>query len=353
MNDIYVQLVYAGTRTSFQGMGPSLIQLAEFPTTVGRLQIAVHEQCQPEVYHVSAGRLNIWHPDELGGGHLNPWEVVADPSKVYVVEVPPPPETTRSTEPVVNWTSAKDRHRLAVGADDRVIELSEALLEGTGVGRASGQPLTLYCRPQFRGQWDALSRYSIENAAITWVVGPPGTGKTCTALAFAYALDSSFWDVLWISFDREDETLNCVWLRGDAKLMCVVKMTQLALLKQVLGSTSKDKTTIVFLDGYVTSNQYVEHARMLCKEWHCEDKSIHRLVYVCSMAGVNKRFHQDINESFVRCQETWRRKKQRKPKHPALRGCNGLFELRICISSNRGGLKITKRRSTMTPFSKT
>ncbi|KAH7487762.1 uncharacterized protein KRP23_1725 [Phytophthora ramorum] len=130
-----------------------------------------------------------------------------------VVEVPVPKEVDDER---IAWTAPEARPQLGVRADDQLIRLSEAMIEGSGVGD-SGQSLMLFCRQQFETQWSEMNRCSVENEAIEWIVGPPGTGKSCTALAFAYALDSLVWDVLWISFARVRDAFMCVWLRGNEK----------------------------------------------------------------------------------------------------------------------------------------
>ncbi|KAL4150863.1 hypothetical protein PRNP1_010259 [Phytophthora ramorum] len=207
-----------------------------------------------------------------------------------VVEVPVSKEVDDER---IAWTAPEARPQLGVRADDQLIRLSEAMIEGSGVGD-SGQSLMLFCRQQFETQWSEMNRCSVENEAIEWIVGPPGTGKSCTALAFAYALDSSVWDVLWISFARVRDAFMCVWLRGNEKVTCVVYLAELQLLKKILRSTPTRKSTILFLDGYAASGVHIEEARLMCKQWHDKDKRIHRLVYVCSMSSVNKKFHRAL-----------------------------------------------------------
>jgi hypothetical protein len=98
----------------------------EFPTTVGRLQIAVHEQCHPDVCHVIAGWLNIWHQDALVGGSLNPWEEVADPSQAYILKFHRRTNRLRievsiAGEAQLSGAHFQPRPHISMSDDDRVL----------------------------------------------------------------------------------------------------------------------------------------------------------------------------------------------------------------------------------------
>jgi MoxR-like ATPase len=51
------------------------------------------------------------------------------------------------------------------------------------------QKLVLYCRPTFHEQFKFLRERAINNGVLGWILGPPGTGKSATSLAFASTLD--------------------------------------------------------------------------------------------------------------------------------------------------------------------
>ncbi|EGZ07419.1 hypothetical protein PHYSODRAFT_306600 [Phytophthora sojae] len=83
---------------------------------------------------------------------------------------------------------------------------------GTGIGEDKKQ-LVLYRRQELVNEWNEIERCCIRTYSHLWIHGPPGTGKSCAALAYACSLDRSEWDVLWIhSSGRRDRWLN--WLQG-------------------------------------------------------------------------------------------------------------------------------------------
>ncbi|KAL7993787.1 hypothetical protein Plhal703r1_c61g0165621 [Plasmopara halstedii] len=153
-------------------------------------------------------------------------------------------------DPQVDWTVIPCA-RLVVDDADSLIELSATCIHGTGIGRP-GQSPTLYRRPALVKQWNEMKRCSIQTYAILWVVGPPETSKSCTALAFACALDRSHWEVPWIHYSRTDKLFNCVWLHENEKTFCVIKEETIERdLPAVLNGTTQTQPTTVFLDGLV------------------------------------------------------------------------------------------------------
>ncbi|KAG7379922.1 hypothetical protein PHYPSEUDO_008017 [Phytophthora pseudosyringae] len=102
--------------------------------------------------------------------------------------------TPNSVERIA-WTAPEVRPHLVVGKNDQLIRLPWAFVGGSGIGRGVGKELILYRRAPLRKQWHEIYRCVIRTYARFWVVGPPGTGQSCTALAFAYALNPSRWDV--------------------------------------------------------------------------------------------------------------------------------------------------------------
>lgn len=193
-----------------------------------------------------------------------------------LVKLPVPPQPERA-EPQVNWTVAPEPcHRLTVRAKDRLIQLPPSYIDGTGIGD-SDRPLILYRRAPLIKQWNEMNRCSIQTYALLRVVGPPGTGKSCAALAFAWSLKSSHWDVIWIHYSRHSENFNCVWLHGGTKATCVIGKEMVERdLAAILDSTSATTRTIVFLNGYVKASQAAESARLKCKGCHQRDVINHR-----------------------------------------------------------------------------
>ncbi|KAE8971472.1 hypothetical protein PR001_g26881, partial [Phytophthora rubi] len=143
-------------------------------------------------------------------------------------------------------------------------------------------------------EWNTINHNSIQASSILWISGPPGTGKSCTALAFACSLDPIVWDVLWIHYTRGSSEFNCVRMQGDAKELCFFRARDVdECLSQVLESTSTERKTIVFLDGYVAESEQAECAFESCSAWCRSNLGQHRLVIVTSMSVLGKKFRID------------------------------------------------------------
>ncbi|EGZ13144.1 hypothetical protein PHYSODRAFT_302865 [Phytophthora sojae] len=166
-------------------------------------------------------------------------------------------------------TQCEARLRVPLFGDTRVHELPVGCTRGSGLElRDCEEPLTLFCRPQFLEQWKEMYRNSVRTYALLWIVGPPGAGKSCTTLAFAYALEPFRWDVIWLHLSYKDKVVNFVWLRGNEKVMCTLEMSTLeSQLSWLLSKTSTEKTTILFLDGYDFNMKEEREARIICRDW--------------------------------------------------------------------------------------
>ena len=56
----------------------------------------------------------------------------------------------------------------------------------------------MYCRATFHGQFKFLQKRVIDHGACGWILGPSGTGKGVTTLAFISALNYCEWVISWI-----------------------------------------------------------------------------------------------------------------------------------------------------------
>ncbi|TMW61170.1 hypothetical protein Poli38472_013633 [Pythium oligandrum] len=139
-------------------------------------------------------------------------------------------------------------------------------------------------------QVQAMKRYSVNSYAVTWITGAWGTGKSCTALAFAYSLDLEKWQtVIWLHLDRQLGAIYCVWLANGQKRSCAIvekgdwSTTQqvFTLLKVKEGKHAKP--VAVFLDGYVKGDPLTEAAYSACLSWRTRRPLLHRLIVVTSM----------------------------------------------------------------------
>ncbi|KAG1686497.1 hypothetical protein DVH05_006511 [Phytophthora capsici] len=194
------------------------------------------------------------------------------------------------------WTSiATPFPPLAIDSTNPVLHIPEAYTVGSGLHNKKGG-LLLYLRKEVMDGWKALSTFVVETYAELWIVGPPGTGKSCTAFAFACSLNrvdgtlGKSWDVLWMSWSKgPDSELKCILFRGqDEKRTCSVLPSDLPSFLQTL-----QEETFVFLDGYT---QTPERRTSLgsCKYWRDQNKLQRRLVVVTSMGAVGKDWRPDL-----------------------------------------------------------
>jgi hypothetical protein len=123
-----------------------------------------------------------------------------------------------------------------------------------------------------------LQEQVIDKAAQGWILGPPGTGKSTTTLAFAAILDKSKWVVTWIHLDRI-ATTSCVRLEAGRKK--VLSLESVDNLKSILNDCDSSKQHILFLDGYAKG--YEKFLRV-ANTWLSEDSCTRRIVVVCSMS---------------------------------------------------------------------
>ncbi|KAG1686496.1 hypothetical protein DVH05_006510 [Phytophthora capsici] len=194
------------------------------------------------------------------------------------------------------WTSiASPFPPLVIDSTNPVLHIPEAYTVGSGLHNKKGG-LLLYLRKERMDGWKALSTFVVETYAELWIVGPPGTGKSCTAFAFACSLNrvggklGESWDVLWMSWSKgPDSELKCILFRGqDEKRTCSVLPSDLPSFLQTL-----QEETFVFLDGYT---QTPERRTSLgsCKYWRDQNKLQRRLVVVTSMGAVGKDWRPDL-----------------------------------------------------------
>jgi hypothetical protein len=89
--------------------------------------------------------------------------------------------------------------QLSNDPNSTLFQLHTNFLAKTGL---PSQKLLLYCRPTFHEQFNFLRERVINNCVLGWILGPPGTGKSTTALAFASTLYKNDWIVTWMHLSR-------------------------------------------------------------------------------------------------------------------------------------------------------
>jgi hypothetical protein len=171
--------------------------------------------------------------------------------------------------------------QLLYDPNSALFELNSEYLAKTGL---PSQKLILYCRPTFHEQFKFLQNRVIDDGVLGWILGPPGTGKSTTALAFASTLDRNTWVITWIHLDRADYPV-CVRLEGDSKKSREIYDSNIEELFDILEEVDKSKQHIVFIDGYTLNGRKHIDVQQACYSWLKKDREKRRLVLVCSMSS--------------------------------------------------------------------
>ncbi|KAE8908177.1 hypothetical protein PF005_g13297 [Phytophthora fragariae] len=181
---------------------------------------------------------------------------------------------------------------LAFDPKSPIIRIPKAYAEGSGL-YVGGDGVVLYLRKEVRAEWTALWKSVVQSYATLWIVGPPGTGKSCAAFAFACSLrrvgGGEKWKVMWIHCSKHSGLLSCILFSGDdEKRTCRIKPSLLgAVLK------SLDDYTVVFIDGYVKDRDE-RKVMWRCHEWRRIDTERRRIVVVSSMVSIGKDWRPDL-----------------------------------------------------------
>ncbi|KAI8831485.1 hypothetical protein BJ741DRAFT_318924 [Chytriomyces cf. hyalinus JEL632] len=155
-----------------------------------------------------------------------------------------------------------------------LFELDSTYLHGSGLPSTK---LVLFCLKSFHDQFKFLHERVLCESRFGWILGPPGTGKSTTNLAFISLMPTYFpeWTVTWIHLCQKFRPA-CIRFANRQKWSMVIDMGDLnEFLVNVEGKH-------VFLDGFVPSEDahIVVHARS--SGWRISDTTNRRLVVVCS-----------------------------------------------------------------------
>jgi hypothetical protein len=151
----------------------------------------------------------------------------------------------------------------------------------------SGLPpvrLMLYCRPTFHAQFKFMREEVLDEGHLGWILGPPGSGKSTTAVAFASTVNRSEWIVTWIHVSKTMKTWWCVRLIGDERKTRAISITD---VEEVLQINDETKRHVVLVDGLIATEAYNELATT-CIQWFIDDQSPkqrRRLAFVCSVSA--------------------------------------------------------------------
>jgi DNA polymerase III delta prime subunit len=190
--------------------------------------------------------------------------------------------------------------QLTYDVNSPLFQLDSDYLAKTGLPT---QKLVLYCRPTFHEQFKFLREKVIDGNVLGWVLGPPGTGKSTTTLAFASTLERNEWVISWIHLDRNRFPVY-VRLEGDSKKSREIYDANIDELYEILKEIDSSKKHIVFIDGYALNGRKHIDVQQVCYFWLNKDREKRRLVVVCSMssrykAKPEKDMQLNVKEFFV------------------------------------------------------
>jgi len=158
---------------------------------------------------------------------------------------------------------------------------------GAGVNDEKSD-LILYRRPIVRTQFRTLKTDVVEKGSICWVLGPPGSGKSCTAFAFALSLDRSKFVITWIHLSRDLFPVIIHFVEQDKCVMRMGTNDHQHLLKILDQQEVEGKTHILFLDGYVDDVDGHPVFMKACNSWVALKRNFRRLAIISSMQSRGK-----------------------------------------------------------------
>ena len=123
----------------------------------------------------------------------------------------------------------------------------------------------------------------MKESRVGCMLGPPGTGKSLTALAFASMLDLKVWTVTWIHVSRRSYPF-CVRIQEDSRSTRALQRHDYydELYEILHDEVDENKNHIVILDGMTI--KHVEEEKM-CVAWRKQNETNRRLVIVSSMSS--------------------------------------------------------------------
>ncbi|KAK1929592.1 hypothetical protein P3T76_014990 [Phytophthora citrophthora] len=168
------------------------------------------------------------------------------------------------------------------------------LLEKEDVDESGLPPvrMMLYCRPSFHRQFEFLRDEVLNKGHLGWILGPPGTGKSTTAMAFASTLNRSEWMVTWIHVGKF-MGWQCVRLIGDERKTRILDISD---VDDVLMVDDDKKHHLVLVDGWTAADEFIKLTRK-CVRWFLHSNGVkqrRRLAFVCSVATRGK-FQEDMD----------------------------------------------------------
>jgi hypothetical protein len=165
---------------------------------------------------------------------------------------------------------------------------------GSGI-QVEGKDLVLYRRAAVIEQHKFLSDDVISNAALGWIIGPPGSGKSSATFLLVASLDREKWEVTWIHLSRSLDP-SIVIFHGNSK-ESMEDFTNDDIQEILERFSRSDKMKFLVVDGYVQGSRGHDKVLATSYKWRKEGSKDRRLVVVCSMPSRRKveNIFEDIN----------------------------------------------------------
>ena len=146
--------------------------------------------------------------------------------------------------------------------------------------------LYLYKRESLISQIKFLEDNVLRDDKRGWVLGPPGTGKSAAAFAFARLKASEGWTVSWISF-FDSAPLYCIRFENDQFSKCHISKST-----DIIDILETENKHVVFIDGFRSGNLVGDQLIADCTSWWSSSHSSpRRLAIISSMAARKSRAH--------------------------------------------------------------
>ncbi|KAI9326720.1 hypothetical protein BDR26DRAFT_876705 [Obelidium mucronatum] len=215
---------------------------------------------------------------------------------LVLIPMQSPPTNSRQflTTMQVEWkNSFVTRHYYL--PEMQLFHLESDYLKESGLVPAT--KLILYCRSTFHDQFNFLKKQVMDNAHLGWILGPPGTGKSTTSLAFISVIPTLCpgWKVTWIHLSQLNYPV-CVRFDGAAKASCLIQDTNIHLLRSILNQIPENHA--VFVDGFVFNGLNHVDVLQCCYAWRSQNPTSRRLVFICSMLS---RGETSLDDDSIHC----------------------------------------------------
>jgi Crinkler effector protein N-terminal domain len=238
------------------------------------------------------------HGHPIGFAHMDPLLWIKNPKnfgerfepnegEIHVLVVVPPEDVQQKIAWKTTTIDPAASSLPIIGASRPSIwRLDRATIADFGL-HCSSDKLILFCRKDVVELFNFFERDVVRDGRCGYVLGPPGSGKSATAAAFALAFATSKPHVVitWIHLSRVDPPM-CVRLKGNSKqtVRTLVPLSYLDV-SQILNEVDDTKEHIVFLDGVMLNS---DREQMICRGWLKENRANRRLVVVTSMSARGK-----------------------------------------------------------------